>query len=154
LRLSFVTEWPLLKRNKFFTAFSIPKTFWVLTRTYDFFAADGNNELSWIASQLLLNVSPNYNSDLSSFGALPFQMHEGGRPFNKLRNNELLLGLRYQKQKSLKFEKTATEWRELIGRCTDHNPDMRSSFCEIFYLFQKSSFVFPVANSDQVKLVL
>jgi serine/threonine protein kinase len=142
-------------QNIFLTRDFLPViTDWGLTRTYDFFAADRSDELSWIAPELLLSVYPNYSSDMYSFGALLFEMHEGRRPFNKLTNKELLVGLRYQKLRSFDFEKTVTEWRELIRRCTDHNPDMRPSFCEIFYLFQKGSFVFPGANSDKVKLVL
>jgi hypothetical protein len=125
-----------------------------LARTYDLFEPDRNDGLSWIAPELLLGVHPNYSIDMYSFGVLLFEMHEKRRPFNNLSNRELLIGLRYQKLKQFDFDKTPEEWRVLIRRCIDPDPDMRPSFCEVFHLFLQGSFVFPGASVEHVKHVL
>jgi hypothetical protein len=126
-----------------------------LPRTYDFFTSKCSaGRLSWVAPELLLSSHPNYNADMFSFGALLFEFFEHRRPFVGLTNFELLVGYRAGKLRSFDYDATPPEWRILIGKCTDPDPDLRPSFAELYHLFQRGTLVFPGSETDEVKHIL
>jgi hypothetical protein len=130
-------------------------TDWGLARDYSYFDEDeANDDLSWIAPELLLTGHANYNSDVYSYGVLLFEMLEGWRPFSSLTNRELLFGYRSGLLGDFPFDQTPPAFRSLINQCTNPDPDMRPSFCELYSLFQSGALLFPEAAAADARLVL
>jgi hypothetical protein len=119
-----------------------------LARTYDYFQDDAqNDEVSWIAPEVLLTGAMNYTVDMYSFGVLLFEMWEGRRPFAHLTNLEYLVALKSGLLDTFDFEQTPSDWKLLIQTCAHANPDERPGFFELFQHFQVGNFVF--AGTDR-----
>ena len=125
-----------------------------LARTKNYFTKNTTDAVSWIAPELLLGVHPNYNIDLYSFGVLLYELSEGKRPYSELTVNEYMEALRNGTLPSVEFEKTGFVVQNIIVKCMDRNPDMRPSFCELYFLFLNGKILFPGATARTVKQVL
>lgn len=125
-----------------------------LARTRNYFTKSTTDAVSWIAPELLLGVHPNYNIDLYSFGVLLYEMSEGKRPYSELTVNEYMEALRNGTLPSIEFEKTGIVVQNIIVKCMDTNPDMRPSFCELYFLFLNGKILFPGATASTVTRVL
>jgi hypothetical protein len=126
-----------------------------LGRTYDYFDDPRrNDQIAWIAPELLLGGTANYAVDSYSYGVLLFELFEGRRPFAGMSNADYLAALRSGELRALDFAKTPQDWRAVIQQCTDSRPEQRPSFAELYQGLRECRLVWPGSDVETVRAAL
>jgi hypothetical protein len=126
-----------------------------LARTYHYFDdLRRNDQISWIAPELLLAGRANYAVDTYSYGVLLFELFEGRRPFAGRSNTDYLTTLRNGELRGLDFAKTPADWRAVIQQCTDQRPEQRPSFAEMYQGLRECRLVWPGSDVEAVRAIL
>jgi hypothetical protein len=126
-----------------------------LSRTYDYFWDDRrNDQIAWVAPELLTGGSTNYSIDVYSYGILLFELFESRRPFATLTNTEYLAALTAGLFDDLDFDTTPENWRTLIRQCTDRASDRRPTFRDLYRRLSNCEVTWPDLTVADFKAVV